>query len=230
MMKRLKYLLILLSVGLASCIVETSVPMARSCVLYAKASPLAEQPRFYRLGEQYYVRVEVRYGCHSEDVCIAEADHWRFTLPIGYHTEREPQIVYVLLTPDAVKHYLGKVAPEPSADTPGCIQADEWDEAAAVVCVPRRKIATENIRLGGCSAGREHAEYEASWDALCIFLPKTYSRHALYRFPLAAVMALGIDIPCTLVINSGMVVAGIAVMPFRQQSKTTEKEATPETN
>ncbi len=226
MMKMLKCLLMmLLGAGLSSCIVGTSVSMARSCVLHAEASPQAAQPRFYRLGEQYYVRVEVRYGCYAKEVCIAEAYHHRVKVPIGYHTEREPQIVYVLLTPDAVKHYLGKVVTEPSADTPKCFQAEEWNEADAVVCVPRRKIETENIRFGGCSAGREHAEYEAHWNALGIYLPKSYSWHALYRFPLAAVLALGVDIPCTLVINSGIVVAGIAVMPFHLLSQTKEESA-----
>lgn len=225
MMKMLKYVPMLLCAGFSSCIVGTSIPMARSCVLYAEASPQSQPPLFYRLGEQYYVRVPVRYGCSAGEVCITESvDARRVKVPIGYHTEREPQIVYVLLTPDAVEHYLGKVATEPSSDTPRCIQEGEWNEVDAVVCTPRRKIAPENIRFGGCSAGREHAEYEACWDALGIYLPNTYSWHALYRFPLAAVMALGIDIPCTLVINSGIVVAGITVMPFRQQLQTNDKE------
>ena len=74
--------------------------------------------------------------------------------------------------------------------------------------ISRKNLST----FGGC------------WDALGIYLPNTYSWHALYRFPLAAVMALGIDIPCTSVINSGIVVAGITVMPFRQQLQTNDKE------
>lgn len=233
-MRYLWGILSVLCMGLASCLVCTSDALVRSC-RYLPRETEEMQPQIYRLGEQYYLRVNVRYVCSADKVLVAgmiAVPDAEVHLPISYHDAWEPETVYALMDADAVKRYLGVKVSEPAKDTPHFIKAEDWDAAAATACTPIRplskKIEVHSTRF----TNMEGCNYRPGSECLVLWLPPAYGWDAWYKRPLALVLLLGVDVPGSVVCTAGgLAVGSVATLitaPAQQQQNAPVEPPAPE--
>ncbi len=233
----MRYLLGILSMvcmGLTSCVVCTSDALVRSC-RYLPRGEKEMQPQIYRLGEQYYLRVNVRYVCRADKVLVAgvmAVPDSEVRLPISYHDEWEPETVYLLMDDDAVKRYLGVKVSKPAKDTPYFVKAEDWDAAAATACTPIRPLSkkmevhsSHSMNIAGCN-------YRPGLDYLELWLPPAYGWDAWYKRPLALVLLLGVDVPGSVVCTAGGLAVGsvgaLITAPAQQQQNAPVEVPAPE--
>ncbi|MBR4311131.1 MAG: hypothetical protein IKT79_08880, partial [Akkermansia sp.] len=66
------------------------------------------------------------------------------------------------------------------------------------------------------------------WDALNVYLPTIRGWDAVYKYPLAAVLAVGVDVPCTVAATGavmvGSLVAAPLVVPVQAMSQQSDAE------
>lgn len=211
------------SLLLPSCMVTTSVATAKSCIYEPKHND-AQPMQIYRKGNSFYLKVSVRYVCEEDKLLIGgmmAVPDSEVELPVGYHDEKAPQTMYVLMDEEAVKHYTG-VSPKPiKGPVPRYYSAEDWDASAATSCKLIRPLPKKRIDV----RGKDKAECwllkakDEQWDKLHIYVPSTYGWDAVYKLPLAAVLAVGVDIPCTLVANAGLIGASLLVAPVATVSQ-----------
>ena len=201
---------------LPSCVYLTSAAMVESAAFYVKEAD-DEAVRFFMLNGQYYARCKVQYVVERERVKVGyEVPVREIYLPFGYKREREPEVVYALMAPDVVKRCLGKRVAEPAPEVPRLIAADDWDAAAAQPCAV---TGGESWTVGWCSVASDRSgagclSYTESPNELGVKMPYSYSWDAVVKYPLAALMFVGIDVPCTVVSNVASAAFIITAWPF----------------
>ena len=201
---------------LPSCVYLTSAAMVESAAFYAKEAD-DEAVQFFMLNGQYYARCKVQYVVERERVKVGyEVPVREIYLPFGYKREREPEVVYALMSPDVVKRCLGKRVAEPAPEVPRLIAAEDWDAAAAQPCAV---TGGESWTLGWCSVASDRSgagclSYTESPNELGVKMPYSYSWDAVVKYPLAALMFVGIDVPCTVVSNVASAAFIITAWPF----------------
>ena len=204
-MRYLWSILSVLCMGLASCLVCTSDALVRSC-RYLPRETEEMQPQIYRLGEQYYLRVNVRYVCSADKVLVAgmiAVPDAEVHLPISYHDAWEPETVYDLMDADA-----------------------------ATACTPIRplskKIEVHSTRF----TNMEGCNYRPGSGCLVLWLPPAYGWDAWYKRPLALVLLLGVDVPGSVVCTAGGLavgsVAALITAPAQQQQNAPVEPPDPE--
>ena len=201
---------------LPSCVYLTSAAMAESAAFYAKEAD-DEAVQFFMLNGQYYARCKVQYVVEQERIKVGYVVPVReIYLPFGYKREREPEVVYALMSPDVVKRCLGKRVAEPAPEVPRLIAADDWDAAAAQPCAV---TGGENWTVGWCSVASDRSSagclsYTESPNEFGLKMTYSYSWDAVVKYPLAALMFVGIDVPCTVVSNVASAAFIITAWPF----------------
>lgn len=212
--------------SLTSCMVTTSAAVVDSCV-YVPRVDASKTPEIYRVGDAYYLKLSVRYVCEADKVMIGgvvAVPGSEVRLPIRYHDEYEPQLMYVLMDEDAVKRYVGVKPKKSTADVTSCYTVDTWDASKAELCKQIRSVPKDRIFVHKTSKGEGCFLWEAKdprYDRVNVYLPTSYSWDAVYKFPLAAVLAVGVDVPCTAVATVGGLTLGslgaILVAPMQLQ-------------
>ena len=220
-MKRWFWLSAAAAMLLSSCVVCTSLAMAESCVYRARETD-ETQPVFYRMGEQYYVRIAVRYVSEGRVKVAAVVPVKEYTAPIRYEDKWEAEPMYVMLDATAAKHYLGKTVQKPIADTPRYLTEDEWAEMESTPYTPMRSLSVKKIRFNHAFKADARAGYEEWNNTLQVYLPHSFGWDVVYRVPLTVILALGIDLPGTIVGNTGLLIGGAVCAPFRQTQKNSE--------
>lgn len=214
----LKFLAVLPLIAslLPSCVYLTSAAMVESSALYAKAIDDAAV-QFFMLNGHYYARCKVQYVVEKERIKVGyTVPESEIYLPFGYKKERAPEVVYALMSPDVVKRCLGKRVAEPAPEVPRLIAADDWDAAAAQPCAV---TGGESWTVGWCSVASDRLgagclSYTESLNELGVKMPYSYSWDAVVKYPLAALMFVGIDVPCTVVSNVASAAFIITAWPF----------------
>lgn len=223
------FLLMAACVGLlSSCMVTTSVAVADSCV-YLPRVDSSQSPEIYRMGDAYYLKLSVRYVCEEERVVVGgvvAVPDSELRLPISYHDAYAPQPMYVLMDADAVRHYVGVSQKTPAGKAPCYFTAENWAASKAEYCKPIRPLPKHRISAyrtsndAGCFLRKAK---DSRYDAIYVYLPSTYSWDAVYKFPLAAVLAVAVDVPCTVVGTVGGLTIGtvvtVAASPFSRQQQ-----------
>ncbi len=201
---------------LPSCVYLTSAAMVESAAFYAKKAD-DSAVRFFMLNGHYYAQCKVQYVVEQERIKVGYVVPVReIYLPFGYKREREPEVVYALMSPDVVKHCLGKSVAEPAPEVPRLIAADDWDAAAAQPCAV---TGGESWTVGWCSVASDRSgagclSYTESPNELGVKMPYSYSWDVAIKYPLAALMFVGIDVPCTVVSNVAVGAFIITAWPF----------------
>ncbi|MBR5875290.1 MAG: hypothetical protein IKZ10_00490 [Akkermansia sp.] len=203
---------------LPSCVYLTSAAMVESAAFYAKEAD-DEAVQFFMLNGQYYARCKVQYVVERERVKVGyEVPVREIYLPFGYKREREPEVVYALMSPDVVKRCLGKRVAEPAPEVPRLIAEEDWDAAAALPCAA---TGGKEWRVGWCTVAADRMREgcvsymeRARANELGIQMPYSYSWDAAVKYPLAALMFVGIDVPCTVVSNVAVGAFIITAWPF----------------
>ncbi len=211
------FLLMAACAGLqSSCMVTTSVAVAESCV-YQPRIDRSQSPEIYRMGDAYYLKLSVRYVCEAERVTVGgvvAVPDSELRLPISYHDEYAPQPMYVQMDADAVRYYVGISPKPPDGKMPGCFTAENWDATQARLCKPIRPIpqhrvsAYETSHEARCSIRKAK---DSRYDTIDVYLPSTYSWDAVYKFPLAALLAVVVDVPATVAGTVGGLTLGTVV-------------------
>lgn len=169
---------------------------------------------FYRVGEQYYLTCEVAYECNRDSLQLAFVPFSsREYVGIPADVKREPicKRFYFLLTPDVAERVLGVRPPAMPEDTPYCIPAGEWDVSAAVqVYSPVKKAHlvvrsySENLP---CLYYREPSQFE-------LYVPHYRPWDYWVKWPFAAVLMVGVDLPCSLVGTAGRFIGETLAWPL----------------
>lgn len=213
-MKRLALGMCTLAVLPASC-VATHDAVLSSCCYEPQAMEQAPTPEFYRVGEHYYLKTTVRYICEANGVCVGGMPvvGGEVELPMSYSDEKAPETLYVLMAPDAVKCCLGQNVTTVARDAPRVVEEDDWDAAEAEWCEPLRTCPTKVAY---------YAEKESSYrmctrqaDHLLVGLPYTYSWDAVYKYPLAAALFVGVDVPASSLMLGAMLITDLTVGSYK---------------
>lgn len=181
------------------------------------------------MGDAYYLKVSVRYVCEAESVSVGgvvAVPDSELRLPISYHDAYEPQPMYVLMNADAVRHYVGTSPKTPHHEVPRCFTAENWDASNAELCKPIRPLPQHRIFVYKTSSApfcSLRKAKDSRYDAINVYLPTTYSWDAVYKFPLAAVLAVGVDVPCTVIGTVGGLTVGsvltVVAAPFSRHQQ-----------
>ncbi len=219
---------------LPSCMVLTSEAVVKSCI-YEPREDKEQELQIYRMDGAYYLKLGVRYVCHADAVCVGGAmavPDSEVKLPISYHDELAPQAMYVLMDSASVKAFLGVKPARHQDAAPGYYTEDEWDATRATLCKPIRPLPKNRI-----SVFRDHLlapgcylwdSKDDKWDALNVYLPTIRGWDAAYKYPLAALLAVGVDVPGTVVataaVMAGSLVAAPVMVPVQAMSQQTDAE------
>lgn len=219
---------------LPSCMVLTSEAVVKSCI-YEPRKDKEQDLQIYRVDGAYYLKLGVRYVCHADAVCVGGAmavPDSEVKLPISYHDELAPQAMYVLMDSASVKAFLGVKPARHQDAAPGYYTEDEWDATRATLCKPIRPLPKNRI-----SVFRDHLlapgcylwdSKDDKWDALNVYLPTIRGWDAAYKYPLAALLAVGVDVPGTVIATAavmvGSLVAAPVMVPVQAMSQQTDAE------
>lgn len=219
---------------LPSCMVLTSEAVVKSCI-YEPREDKSQELQIYRVDDVYYLKLGVRYVCQADAVCVGGAmavPGSEVKLPISYHDELAPQAMYVLMDSASVKAFLGVKPARHQDAAPGYYTEDEWDATRATLCKPIRplpknriSVFSDHLLAPGCSLWDSKDD---KWDALNVYLPTIRGWDAAYKYPLAALLAVGVDVPGTVIatgaVMAGSLVAAPLVMPVQAMSQQTDAE------
>ena len=192
----------------------TSKAMYESTEFHADDKKI-DTPCCYRVGECVYLPVKVTYARY-EHVPLALVIKDRFD---GYSLHIDAQAytenVYYLLSPQDARELLGITVPDPPKGTAPYIEEEDWEAAAAErVPILRRKLKIARTYHktytpnGHADRINKTKDGELEFDACC--LESRISAHAIYKWPLVAVLAVGVDAP-VLVLNCA---ATTVILPF----------------
>ena len=214
--------------------VLTSEAVVKSCI-YEPREDKSQELQIYRVDDVYYLKLGVRYVCQADAVCVGGAmavPGSEVKLPISYHDEHAPQAMYVLMDSDSVKAFLGVKPARHQDAAPGYYTEDEWDATRATLCKPIRPLPKNRISVFSdhlLAPGCYLRDYKGEkWDALDVYLPTTRGWDAVFKYPLAAVLAVGVDVPCTVAATGavmvGSLVAAPLVVPVQAMSQQSDAE------
>lgn len=215
---------LLIASGVSSCIQVQTAPVMISGSGAAPRSDDKCDCTFYRVGQYYYVGFRATYVCQIEPICISFGVlHGKVKHELYSTIEREgkEETLYILLSAEMARRCLGIRIDEPSAEVPRLIRAEDWDTSAAQVCNSKKAAKYTKISVrSGSSFDKDSAYCAVNEGELVVYLPLRWRWDAVYKMPLAAVLWLGVDVPCSLVLNT-VVIAGYAVVaPFEAVLQT----------
>lgn len=191
------FLLVLLVVGLSSCVCHTSASLMDSCTYRAFEPEKSVQPKVYRLGEQYYLEHTVTYQCREDKVCIggmAAVAGSEVHLPFGYEREPMQKTFYFLLSRRDARAYLNANVPEAPPEMRRVIAQDDWDAAAAVeVPAPGAGLVVQSN-----DDAAAYCKYFPDDKSFRLNVPSCYSGDVVLKAPLSLLL-LGVDIPVSIV-------------------------------
>lgn len=204
--------------GVPSCCVlpVTSLAVYDSTIYsIEKREPVAQQ--CYRLGDCVYFPVNVTFARDKnaplglvislsggvKDYCLTR-DEDAYT-----------ETFYFLLSPKDAELLLGSTVPDPPKGTAPYIAADDWDAAAAVpMPILHRKVEAgwiiDKTYTPNGHANRIAKPKQGMVTVDISGLKSRVSAHALYKWPLAAVLAVGVDVPVCVLSSVSLMIA----MPF----------------
>lgn len=206
-MKKILSILAAATLLLQSCIVCTSESMIDSAEFNARIMPISEKtaPCCYLVGDACYLPVTAIYK---------NADHFElfFYLPrlksvkvnTGGRTW-EPETLYYRLSAADAKLCTGLDLPEVPLNTPPYLTTDEWDATKATRVPLIRKICIDNPDPDYIDATATNRK-----GVLPINLPAPaprYSADSIIKYPLAAILFVGVDVPLT-------VASSIILLPY----------------
>ena len=206
-MKKLLSILISATLLLQSCIVCTSESMVDSAEFHAHLMPIAEDSDIccYRVGDACYLPVTAIYkNIGSFELCFYLPRLKSIKVNTGSKAW-EPETLYYRLPAADAKLITGLNLPETPLNAPPYLTADEWDAAKATPVPLIRRIRISNL-----SPDYYDATYINKKGVLNINLPSPESRYsadAIIKFPLAAVLFVGVDAPLT-------VASSIILLPY----------------
>ena len=210
--------MLLIALGMSSCIQVQTAPVMISGSGSAPRSDDKRDCTFYRIGQHYYVGFRATYVCKIEPICISFGVlHGKEKHALYSTIEREgkEESLYILLSAEMARKCLGIRIDEPSADVPRLIRAADWDASAAQVCASRKAAKYTKISVRSRSSFDEASAYCAVNDGrLVAYLPLRMGWSAVYKMPLAAVLWLGVDIPCSLALNTAVIAGYAVIAPF----------------
>ena len=189
--------------GVPSCgvLTVTSLAMYESTIYRTeKQEPAA--PYCYRRGDCVYFPVNVTFARYKNAplgvVIPLSGGVQEYSLPVDEDAYTET--FYFLLSPKDAEILLGITLPEPPKGAAPYIEADDWDAASAVpipILHPKlkagwvmNKTSTPNGHVDRiCKTKQGEITVDISG------VHHSVSAHALYKWPLAAVLAVGVDVP-----------------------------------
>ena len=209
-MKYLSFLFALV-LGLPSCVCTTSDALMASSMFAAKADE-TEPISFYRKGERYFLSMKVAHECKVKEVTLGGVlmtlGGPELSVPVNVDREKESKRYYFLLSPEAVESLFGKQVEYPEGDIAGCIPEEEWDATAAQQ-VPCAVKEANFVFLLNDSYGYYHADVSQFTLQGPRYKPWDY----WVKAPLAAVLLLGVDVPCTVAGNAALIAGELLVLP-----------------
>ena len=210
--------MLLIALGVSSCIQVQTAPVMISASGAAPRSDDKCDCTFYRVGEHYYVGIRATYVCQIEPICISFGVlHGKDKHALYSTIEREgkEEALYILLSAEMARRCLGIRIDEPSAEVPRLIRAEDWDTSAAQVCNNKKAAKYTKISVRSRSSFDKDSAYCAVNEGeLVVYLPLRWRWDAVYKMPLAAVLWLGVDVPCSLVLNTAVIAGYAVVAPF----------------
>ena len=189
--------------GVPSCgvLTVTSLAMYESTIYRTeKQEPAA--PYCYRRGDCVYFPVNVTFARYKNAplgvVIPLSGGVQEYSLPVDEDAYTET--FYFLLSPKDAEILLGITLPEPPKGAAPYIEADDWDAASAVpipILHPKLKagwVMNKTYTPNGhvdriCKTKQGEITVDISG------VHHSVSAHALYKWPLAAVLAVGVDVP-----------------------------------
>ena len=162
----------------------------------------------------------VQYVCEADGFEYAASFGKSYRLPISYHDAREVKMCYVLMDAQVVQKVLGIKASESAQKSPALIQEDDWNTAVAQEVKP----VVKGLKLQCFGADRIRVQYnDVADDNLWVIIPHEHGWDAIYKYPLAGVLLVGVDIPLSAICLLGAVIDewvryGI-ISPLQQQEK-----------
>jgi hypothetical protein len=204
--------------GVPSCAVlpVTSLAMYESTIYRTeKQEPAASY--CYRRGDCVYFPVNVTFARYKNAplgvVIPLSGGVQEYSLPVDEDAYTET--FYFLLSSKDAEILLGITLPEPPKGAAPYIEADDWDAASAVpvpILHPKLKagrVMNKTYTPNGhvdriCKTEQGEITVDISG------VKPAISAHALYKWPLAAVLAVGVDVP-VFVLSCGSLVIS---MPF----------------
>ena len=209
---------LMLALGVSSCIQVQTAPVMISASGAAPRSDDKCDCTFYRVGAHYYVGIRATYVCQIEPICISFGVlHGKDKHALYSTIEREDkeEALYILLSAEMARRCLGIRIDEPSAEVPRLIRAEDWDASAAQVCNNKKAAKYTKISVRSRSSFDKDSAYCAvNKGELVAYLPLRWRWDAVYKMPLAAVLWLGVDVPCSLVLNTAVIAGYAVVAPF----------------
>lgn len=189
--------------GVPSCgvMAVTSLAMYESTIYRTeKQEPAA--PYCYRRGDCVYFPVNVTFARYKNAplgvVIPLSGGVQEYSLPVDEDAYTET--FYFLLSPKDAEILLGITLPEPPKGAAPYIEADDWEAASAVpipILHPKLKagwVMNKTYTPNGhvdriCKTEQGEITVDISG------VHHSVSAHALYKWPLAAVLAVGVDVP-----------------------------------
>lgn len=189
--------------GVPSCgvLTVTSLAMYESTIYRTeKQEPAA--PYCYRRGDCVYFPVNVTFARYKNAplgvVIPLSGGVQEYSLPVDEDAYTET--FYFLLSPKDAEILLGITLPEPPKGAAPYIEADDWDADSAVpipILRPKLKagwVMNKTYTPNGhvdriCKTEQGEITVDISG------VHHSVSAHALYKWPLAAVLAVGVDVP-----------------------------------
>lgn len=199
----LSLLALALVAGVPSCgvLTVTSLAMYESTIYRTeKQEPAA--PCCYRRGDCVYFPVNVTFARYKNAplgvVIPLSGGVQEYSLPVDEDAYTET--FYFLLSPKDAEILLGITLPEPPKGASPYIEADDWDADSAVpvpILHPKLKagwVMNKTYTPNGhvdriCKTKQGEITVDISG------VHHSVSAHALYKWPLAAVLAVGVDVP-----------------------------------
>ena len=189
--------------GVSSCgvMAVTSLAMYESTI-YRTEKPEPAAPYCYRRGDCVYFPVNVTFARYKNAplgvVIPLSGGVQEYSLPVDEDAYTET--FYFLLSPKDAEILLGLTLPEPPKGAAPYIEADDWDAASAVpipILHPKLKagwVMNKTYTPNGhvdriCKTKQGEITVDISG------VHHSVSAHALYKWPLAAVLAVGVDVP-----------------------------------
>ena len=189
--------------GVPSCgvLTVTSLAMYESTIYRTEIQEPAA-PYCYRRGDCVYFPVNVTFARYKNAplgvVIPLSGGVQEYSLPVDEDAYTET--FYFLLSPKDADILLGITLPEPPKGAAPYIEADDWDAASAVpipILHPKLKagwVMNKTYTPNGhvdriCKTEQGEITVDISG------VHHSVSAHALYKWPLAAVLAVGVDVP-----------------------------------
>lgn len=189
---------------LSSCVCTTSDAIMRTCDFKTDLDSIKGPFSFYRLGDNYYIELHVRYVCDIKSLSlgsgvVASRSSSR-DLPITIKRDIVKKY-YFVLPPEAATYYLSGHSKK--VDKMRQFYSEqEWNNKNPLA-------VSTNVNMESLSIGisRENNEYIASTSRLNLAIPKYRPWDYWIKRPCSYILFVGVDVPCSVLFS---VTAGIS--------------------